>query len=279
MKNRLKLFYDFEPQEQKVVRLFPAWILPVIIIAFIVSDALSIYSVIDNLFNQKEYLSIMLTVIVAVLLEVLPMIGAKFYLKQNKNKEDKYILGTLATAFGLLVFAIILVRFYTMDLMFSAKVTQLNIMGIETESPNYLPTYGEYAMTFLMSILPILTSVAAFMLTIMNPPQQKLENLRQIHKIQIADSLITQTTYANELERELMIDLVKRDDTLYNEKLDEIKDRAEEMKRRVRELAAEKLGTPQAVTELLETPDTGKNTVFTKNELQDNKDDHRPKAA
>ncbi len=276
--NKLKQIYDFELQEQKVVRLFPAWILPVIIISFIVSDALSIYSVIDNLFNQKEYLSIMLTVIVAVLLEVLPMIGAKFYLKQNKTKEDKYILGTLAAAFGLLVFAIVLVRFYTMDLMFSAKVTQLNITGIKTESHNYLPTHGEYAMTFLMSMLPILTSVAAFVLTIMNPPQQKLENLRRLHKIQIADSLITQITYTKELERELMIDLIKRDDILYNEKLDEIKDRAEEMKRRVRELAAEKLGTPHAVTELLETPDTS-NTVFTKKELQDNKVDRRPKAA
>lgn len=216
-----------------------------------------------------------MTAIIAILLEVIPMMGARYYLKKDRS-DDYYILGALAAAFGLLVFALILLRCYTMEQMFSSASTRLNIAGITTESNTYSPTNGEYAMTFLMSMLPILTSVAAFILTIMNSLYDKLKNMKKLHEIQIADTIIKQMAYAKEIEQELKIDLVARDNVLYERMNKAIEDRAQEMKCRVRELVAEKRGTPQAVTELLETDTESEQQENTHNK---NKNNRRFKAA
>lgn len=252
---KLRTLYSNEIKEQKAGSLIDPRVLGALVIVFIISDFFSLFGVVDAIFYQYWYLSWMVTGITAIILEVFPLLGARFLMKPDRTTKDNYILGALGAGFAILVIAIIYLRYNTQEIMFSSTDAQLNITGISGIDNSYTASRAEQAMTLLMACLPILTSIAAFILTLMSPPSEKLKNLRKRNKILLKDELIALNAYESELRNELEINLVEHDDALYENMLQEINHYGELMRRRVRELSAEFIGNPQGVSDLLESTD------------------------
>lgn len=257
---KLKTLYDNEIREQKEGGFIDSKLLAILVIAFIISDFFSLFSVIDAVFYQSIILSVLVTATTAILLEVLPVLGAKFLMIPARKSKDNYMLIALGVGFLILVAAISYLRFNSQEIMFSSSDSQLIINGVNNVNDTYTYTASdsEQAMTVLMALLPVLTSMAAFFLTLMDPQSVKLKNLMKRNKIMLKDELVELMTQEDEIKHELEIDLFDRDEQLYNNVLKEIDHYGELMKCRVRELCAEFLGTAQAVSDLLETRDVNK---------------------
>lgn len=257
---KLKTLYDNEIREQKEGGFIDSKLLAILVIAFIISDFFSLFSVIDAVFYQSIILSVLVTATTAILLEVLPVLGAKFLMMPARKSKDNYMLIALGVGFLILVAAISYLRFNSQEIMFSSSDSQLIINGVNNVNDTYTYTASdsEQAMTVLMALLPVLTSMAAFFLTLMDPQSVKLKNLMKRNKIMLKDELVELMTQEDEIKHELEIDLFDRDEQLYNNVLKEIDHYGELMKCRVRELCAEFLGTAQAVSDLLETRDVNK---------------------
>lgn len=228
-------------------------IFPILIILML-GDIATIFPLMDSLFYQSQILSLAITIIAGFVLEGVPYAAAHFLLKKKKEKKEVIFLAALGIAF-LLVFTLLFnFRMNSQDIQYQATGTELNLSGEvadETEQV-FIPTKGQSSMTLLLSILPLCTSVLAFVISCAYNPEELKKEHDELAMIQMKELLANMQASENEIKQEQERDLTAYDETLYQSRLADLDKFAKMEKLEVRRKMAMKLGTADAVSKLLE---------------------------
>jgi hypothetical protein len=228
-------------------------ILPLILI-LMAGDMTTIYPLMDSMFYQSRILSLMITVIVGLVLEGVPYVAGHFIMRKNKDVKTMVTLAVLGAAFFTTFLGVFFLRMNSQDLQYQAMGADLSIsseIGEEKEVV-FTPTEGQKSMTLLLSVLPLCTSVLALGISCAYTPQELEEEHNALAVIQMEELLANMDAVENEIREEGERDLDAYDNALYQTRMEDLENLARIEKLEARRLLALKLGTPEAVSHLLE---------------------------
>lgn len=228
-------------------------ILPLLFI-LIAGDMATIYPLMDSMFYQSMILSFVITLIAGLALEGIPYVAAHYILKTKKDRKDIIALAVLGIAFLTVFFLLFYLRFNSQDLQYQAVGAELSFgseIGEEIETV-FTPTKGQEAMTLLLAVLPFITSVLALAVSCAYRPEELKREGDELAEIKLSKLLADMEAYSNEVKKELERDLTAYDEALYQSRQEDLDYIAQMEKFEVRKMLAIKLGTPDAVSSLLE---------------------------
>lgn len=225
-----------------------------LVLACVAFDAATIFPSIDLYFTQMEWLSWVATVALAFCLDVPPMLlGTAVQDKRISPQEKKaQVIGLLA-AFGLTFLATFALRFAGMDEMF--PVVTLQIAGQAAEQAETGHTAGQYVMAAIMAILPLCTSICSYVLGLQASGEDAYRHQLRLNEIELRGHINTLKVMHTELQQEARFDLDAYDLERYRIRLATIHDQSEILRSDAKKLLSEKIGTAEAVTELMEEPE------------------------
>ena len=227
--NTKKLLLKKVKTETDGKRSMPPVILFFILMFFVLVDFITIYPIINRQFLEARYIVILLTIGVAVVLEILPYVLARNLLKDDLSTRQKIIFG-LGFVFLIMLIAILFaLRWHDAQVAASSSGVHAIIDGVAVQLNEYEFTNDRAAMTILLGLLPGITSVLVFCLGAEVLPV-KLEGWREKrNEILIIDEISFYLTCIRELEGELSRDLVAYDKRLLEAKKKELKLIGEEL--------------------------------------------------
>lgn len=248
--------YNAEKKRQKLTyKVFP-WLLPVIIIICMAGDFMTIFPLIDSMLYQSAGQVFMVTAVAILLLDGIPYIAGGFYMKEEKTASDKIWFVVLMTVFFVTVIALFYLRWNTQELQYDTTETKLTVSTFEetgdTEEEVFKPTAGQKAMTLFLGFLPVGTSMITFAASCMYSISKTKREYNKSLRIKLLDMENDLGVQEEEIRKELEWDMQKYDEGMFLLNLDDIKQLEVIAKLKVREKLAEKLGTPDSVSKLLE---------------------------
>lgn len=235
------------------------WATPVVIIlmtvVFSVMDALVLYSVFDKAMVQSQMMGVIMALGVAVILNVLPLLVAKF-IHQAISRTRRYAL-TMAiisiVSFLLLFGGTVYLRYEYRDMYGTTGATQLvNTVSSESENGNtqIIDTGKADAIVLLLCLEPLVTSICNFALAYLSDDEvRKKKNFLevQVQELQeaISDLEATVETMEYDVEKEIWQDGKEMEIAI-----DEVVSRCDILRSLARLYLAEYLANPSATTEL-----------------------------
>ena len=224
-----------------------------ILVILVVCDTLCMYSAVDLYFTQKEWMSIIITIAMAFVLDVPPMLlGAVSNDRKIPPQEKKLQTIGLLSAFLLMYLCTFGLRFASMDEMF--PVISLEIAGQAQEQTQAGHTFGQYIMALILAITPLGTSIVSFVLGMQDDPEETYRHQCRLNQIELQQQIdIMRVMYA-ELSEDMTFDLNEYDLERYDIRLKTIRDQADILKSDSRKHLTEKLARAEAVSELMEEP-------------------------
>ena len=152
------------------------WCLFLILGVSCVLDYTTISSAVDSLLTQNVFLSTLLSIGTAMLINVTPSI-AGVYAKNKKADNRKFILLLLGGIFTILFFILFGLRWATRDILF----TDTSLLFASDMQAN-TNTMAEIFMTILLSAEPALTSAMSFVFGYIGASEEEKEkDLAEIH--------------------------------------------------------------------------------------------------
>lgn len=139
--------------------------LPAVLLFLMLTDAMTLYSIIDEMFYQSPLLSYVITSGLALSLEMLPVLIARMVKLQLyfPSRQRRVCIILAAAAYGLLFALTFYLRVSTRSLMFGDH-SHISIGGeVGSDAVSDEPE-GALAITILLGCLPFITSVVAFLL-------------------------------------------------------------------------------------------------------------------
>lgn len=245
-----------ERKLQKAANPVKPLLLPLLLLFFVVLDALTIFELMDQMFYQSRWLSVLITVGIAIVLEGIPYLASQYFMRDKKTIVDKVTLAALGTVFLLIFITLFVLRWNARALTFSSNESQLavitSIQTVEQVDSIHGTSAAENVMTVLLGITPLATSVLAFFLSCIYKTSDKLKDKKKINAIELEERLKVLSIKQNEIKNELKRDLVSYNEDLYHVAVEQVNDYEKMLKVIVRQKLAVYLGTAQAVTNLLE---------------------------
>ncbi len=160
-----------------------------------VMDGINLFSVYDTILYESQAMLWAMTATTAFCLEFFPMLLAVLLRQmEGKNREErqKYLIFVWAVCVGfLLVFlTTAALRWVSKDITFAGETSVITgglsttSLAADTTSP------AATALTVLLMVLPLITSIAAGTLSYLSfAPKEKREYLKNIRKIEVAEQL------------------------------------------------------------------------------------------
>ena len=235
------------------------WAAPIVIILmtviFSAMDALVLYTVFDKAMVQSQLMGVIMALGVAVILNVLPLLVAKF-IHQAISRTRRYAL-TMAVisvvSFFLLFGATVYLRYEYRDMYGTTGATQLvNTVSDESEEEDtpVVDTGKADAIVLLLCLEPLVTSICNFALAYLSDDEvrKKKEFLEiQVQELQeaISDLEAAIETIDYDVEKEIW-----QDEKEMQIAMEEVASRCDILRSLARLYLAEYLANPSATTEL-----------------------------
>ena len=152
------------------------WCLFLILGISCVLDFTTISSAVDSLLTQNVFLSTLLSIGTAMLINVTPSI-AGVYAKNKRSDNRRFVLLLLGGIFTILFLILFGLRWATRDILF----TDTSLL-FTTEMQTSTNTMAELFMTMLLAAEPALTSAMSFVFGYIGATEEEKEkNLAEIH--------------------------------------------------------------------------------------------------
>ena len=240
----------------------PFWQRTVVIIFLVVGlsclDAVTIFTVIDNVMVENQYISIFLVGGLALTLNFIPLIVGHILRKRYYGlaRYPLWSLLALGLTFLLLFALTVYLRWETRELNFSGTegliidTTSQNSFSAQTASKD-----GPIAtaVTLLLATLPLITSIINVYLGYISddPVLKKIHKLR-LRRIELMATIADLRAAKSEMENDRIGRLTLLDSERFGFTKEEIMARCENMRCYVRFRLAEHLGQPEQITKLTE---------------------------
>ena len=224
-----------------------------VVLICILFDTVCMKQAVDLYFTQKAWMSAIITVAMAFVLDVPPMLlGAVTKDRKIPPQEKKLQIIGLLSAFLLMYLCTFGLRFASMDEMF--PVLSIQIAGHTAEQAEVGHTFGQYTMAFILAITPLGTSIVSFVLGMQDAPEEAYRHQLRLNRIELRQQINARKVEYAELSEDMEFDLNEYDKARYDIRRETIRDQADILKSDARKHLAEKLGGAEAVTELMEKP-------------------------
>ena len=224
-----------------------------VVLICILFDTVCMKQAVDLYFTQKAGMSAIITVAMAFVLDVPPMLlGAVTKDRKIPPQEKKLQIIGLLSAFLLMYLCTFGLRFASMDEMF--PVLSIQIAGHTAEQAEVGHTFGQYTMAFILAITPLGTSIVSFVLGMQDDPEEAYRHQLRLNRIELRQQINARKVEYAELSEDMEFDLNEYDKARYDIRRETIRDQADILKSDARKHLAEKLGGAEAVTELMEKP-------------------------
>ena len=224
-----------------------------VVLICILFDTVCMKQAVDLYFTQKAWMSAIITVAMAFVLDVPPiLLGAVTKDRKIPPQEKKLQIIGLLSAFLLMYLCTFGLRFASMDEMF--PVLSIQIAGHTAEQAEVGHTFGQYTMAFILAITPLGTSIVSFVLGMQDDPEEAYRHQLRLNRIELRQQINARKVEYAELSEDMEFDLNEYDKARYDIRRETIRDQADILKSDARKHLAEKLGGAEAVTELMEKP-------------------------
>ena len=224
-----------------------------VVLICILFDTVCMYQAVDLYFTQKAWLSAIITVAMAFVLDVPPMLlGAVTKDSKIPPQDKKLQMIGLLSAFVLMYLCTFGLRFASMDEMF--PVVSVQIAGQAAEQADASHTTGQYVMALILAITPLGTSIVSFVLGMQDDPEEAYRHQLRLNRIELRQWINAMKVKETELGEDMKFDLDGYDEARYNIRQETIRDQADILRSDSRKLLSEKLGRAEAVSELMEKP-------------------------
>ena len=224
-----------------------------VVLICILFDTVCMKQAVDLYFTQKAWMSAIITVAMAFVLDVPPMLlGAVTKDRKIPPQEKKLQIIGLLSAFLLMYLCTFGLRFASMDEMF--PVLSIQIAGHTAEQAEVGHTFGQYTMALILAITPLGTSIVSFVLGMQDDPEEAYRHQLRLNRIELRQQINARKVEYTELSEDMEFDLNEYDKARYDIRRETIRDQADILKSDARKHLAEKLGGAEAVTELMEKP-------------------------
>ncbi|MCR5530863.1 MAG: hypothetical protein K6F26_03330 [Lachnospiraceae bacterium] len=212
-------------------------------------DFLVVAQIFDNAIVQKQWLSFILSLGVAVCLNFIPFYTAKFLIraKYRLDKKAKVELFGSIILYFMLYIPLLILRFAYYDMYIGSGSAGL-ISGLQTQTDVSGEVFKAKALVFVFSISPLVTSGICLLMGYCssNPLEEKLKEAKCKRKEIIAK--IHWLQYARKaLERDTT-ELLEADEGRYEAARNQIHEKCNVMRARARFLLAQYLGRPDATS-------------------------------
>lgn len=230
-----------------------------LVIALSLLDAITLYTVFDTVMYQSMLISVVLTVGCAIALNFIPLILARFthLWRYEMNGVRLWMLIAIAAVFLILFSSTFYLRWETRNLAFGGAESSMvdstgQAEGIEDTDAD---SNEAVAITILLGVMPFITSCINYALGYLNddPVKRKLIKLQR-QRTELQDHLNNCRAAATELEQDWLSRLNGVDQMDLAAKEAMIRSSTAEIKALARLKLAEKLGTPNAISQLTENP-------------------------
>lgn len=227
------------------------------VLACIVTDAFTLYTIFDIMLKQRPSLTLVITVMVATVLNITPMIAAVCINNQEYTKQKKMavctILGILFITFFGATFAL---RMASQESFYDASSEEISVGNEEFEQSDeekFEPTLAQTILAGLMGLEPLGTSVCTFVLSLEVSQEAKKKRKRELERIKLEKELDECKIMRDELLADMDFDLNEYD----REQLKKIAALILKQGEFARVYSIRKLcendGTPEGISELLES--------------------------
>ena len=226
-----------------------------VVLMAIIADAYTLFSAFDTIMTQNAIMTKVITGTVAAGMNLIPVLLAFNLRNPDLNaKWRKIICGILIGMFSLLFLSTFILRLSSGHEMFAAADTlDLGFSEeIATTDTDTSLTFGQVMVLVILGLSPLITSVISFVASFEISPEHKLRHINEMYRIDLQGAIDNQRTMLCELEADMAYDLEDNDNALYDALNATMDAQAEEAKVRSRRRLAEKVGSPEAVSYLLE---------------------------
>lgn len=251
------LLVNVNDRKFSVDRSLPPFMLLLLILFFSAFDGVTIFTVIDGMFLQSMFLSIFVTVGLAIFLNFLPYKAAHYTMKEDKDALDKAIISALYAGIVIMSLALFLLRWHSMESAFSTAGASMAVRSAcdtiqaGTNTPVEI-SWDKAMMTIILGISPFFTSLVVFAITCRVKQSIKRDIINKQNDIMILEQLKIRKIQIQEMKAELSRDLEGYDKKQLEIEKNKLTEQGELLKERVRQLVALKIGTADAVSTLLE---------------------------
>lgn len=267
-----------EKAQKSVNHLGNKKILFLVVVIFIIFDAITIHSIVGKVFNQEilwipqEVISIIITLGIAILLDGIPVIIAYYILLERKSRFHIAVIISLVLAFLMLFGIIFCLRLSDRSDMVSTRSQQESdksrktmssssdtsetlenseSSSTKTESDNKT-SKTEWWSVVLLGFTPLATSILSFGLAYTYKKSDERKEKICIDRIRFNDRIKALEICKNELYNEQDRELNQYDKKLYDIAKRDLESYEKILKYEVRQKLAIHLATPDAVSKLLE---------------------------
>ena len=216
-----------------------------------------LYTIFDIMLKQRPSLTLVITVMVATVLNMTPMIAAVCINNQEYTKQKKIavctILGILFITFFCATFAL---RMASQESFYDASSEEISVGNEdfeESDEEKFEPTLAQTILAVLMGLEPLGTSVCTFVLSLEVSQEAKKKRKRELERIKLEKELDECKIIRDELLADMDFDLKEYDREQFEKIAALILKQGEFAKVRSIRKLAENDGTPEGISELLES--------------------------
>lgn len=230
------------------------------ILACIVADAFTLFSLFDLLLTQKVGITWVITITVAATMNITPMLLAACLRNEELSKPMKAVLCTVLSVLFLLLFSITFtLRFTSQEQLYdSSSDLAIAIQNetveetVETDEETFKPTPAQNILAIILGCEPLATSICCFVLAYEASPVRKKQHLQAQQNVDLEEIIDQDRVMIQELEADLNFDLDEYDRRQYENGLELLELYGERAKNIAPRKLTEHEGTPESVSYLME---------------------------
>lgn len=220
-------------------------VLIVLIVSFTLLDAATLYEIFQEVCVQSPLVSLILTFGAALALNFIPLVLIRLY----KEHAPVWMILMIMLVFSLLFCALFHLRWQTAADVFATGSGGMTAMNAEE---NTSQNDSQTAVSFLLGILPLVTSVINAMLSYFQDTTKNELKQLEVQRSKAKQHLDVVKAAICELDADWETRLKDYDKEQYSQALNSIKASTEMIKTYARMELAKKIKTPEAISTLLE---------------------------
>ena len=257
LKHQEKAFYK---GERLHILEYPG-ICQIFIFACICADAFTLFSTFDLLLTQQIYITWVITITVASVMNIIPMLLAANLQNDELSKKRKTVSCILLGSVFFLLFAATFSLRYTSREQMYTPVSNLNISiqdnvteqtEVTENEETHETTMAQDILAIILGLEPLATSICTFALSFGVSPKRKKRHLMALRSIELIEEINHDRVVIEELKADMNYNLVEYDEKQYEEIVAVICQQGELAKIRAIRKLAEHVGTPEGISYLLE---------------------------
>ena len=234
------------------------WVIILMIFLLSAADYTNLYAIFSDVLSQAPIFLMIFTGVMCLILNFLPIIFARLLRLRHDRMADvpEVFLILISIVFLFLIGVIFWVRFATRNLEFYTENLMQSIGGSGTISQQADASPAAMPMVFILSFLPICTSIINFCLAWIgaDPLQQKIHKLEKL-RFHLFENIVQLEAFLAEYSNGDGYDRLKEeDDAKYVAALNTLEAERGHLRNYFRARLAEYLGDPESTSILSSVP-------------------------